>query len=365
VGLAVLPRLWCGRDAARWYEGDAASARAHGRAVSRQLEALDVGAFSTGSRRFDGEWRFGTAVMAALGFGQTALAHPELAPWATGEMDRALADALSPSARTFDTEAWGEDALETLSGSRGHAAYLGYLNLALSLRRHLGPPSPHEAVGKRISETLARRLAASPSLVVETYPAERYPVDNAAGVASLALRARASGARPDALVERWLEQARQSWLERSSGLLHQAVDEGGRPADAPRGSGSALAAYFLSFAGTDLSGELHWAVRRELGGAVLGFGVVREYSPGWKGSGDIDSGPLVLGWSISAMGFSLGSARAHHDERAFAELYRAFHLFGAPRWSSEELSFVSGGPLGDAIVFAMLTALPAERWRGA
>ena len=62
------------------------------------------------------------------------------------------------------------------------------------------------------------------------------------------------------------------------------------------------------------------------------------------------------------MGFDLGAARAHGDRGAFRDLYRAFDLFGAPRENEVGLELVSGGPLGNAILFAMLTALPSERW---
>jgi hypothetical protein len=361
VALATVPRAWCGRDAAAWYRGDRDLAAALGRTVARAARDAEQHPFSTGSPRFDAEWRFGTAVMAALGFGQIALEHPELASWAKREMDRSLGIALGERGRAFDTAAWGEDALATLDGARGHAACLGYANLALSLRRVLDRDNAYATLNDRISAALTRRFAAG-SLVLETYPGERYPVDNSAAVASIGLRARALGAPDDDTVTRFVAGARRRLVDPKSGLLVQAVDSEGRPADVPRGSGTALAAYFLSFAAPDFAAELHAAVRRELGGDVLGFGVVREYGRDRAGRGDIDSGPLVFGWSISAMGFDLGAARAHRDPTAFRELYRAFDLFGAPRRAGSELELSSGGPLGNAILFAMLTAQPAERW---
>jgi len=362
VALATVPRAWCGRDAAAWYRGDRGLAAALGAHVARAARDAERHPFSTGSARFDAEWRFGTAVMAALGFGQVALEHPELARWARGEMDRALDAALAKGGRAFDSEAWGEDALATLDGDRGHVACLGYVNLALSLRRVLERDNRFAADNDRISLALARRFAAGP-IVLETYPGERYPVDNSAAVASIGLRSRALGTPDDGTVARFVAGARRQLVDPSSGLLVQAVDAEGRPADAPRGSGTALAAYFLSFADPDFAAELHAAVRRRLAGDVLGFGVIREYANDRAGRGDIDSGPLVFGWSISAMGFDLGAARAHGDPAAFRDLYRAFDLFGAPRRDGSELALVSGGPLGNAILFAMLTAQPAERWR--
>jgi hypothetical protein len=130
--------------------------------------------------------------------------------------------------------------------------------------------------------------------------------------------------------------------------------------DAPRGSGTALGAYFLSFADPALSRALQRALRLQLTAAPLGLGMVREYPAGRSGDGDIDSGPLLFGYSVSATGFSLGSARAAGDRQHFAEVFRTADLFGALRRTDETRSFAGGGPLDNAIMLAMLSAAPAE-----
>ena len=84
--------------------------------------------------------------------------------------------------------------------------------------------------------------------------------------------------------------------------------------------------------------------------------MVREYPAGQHGRGDIDSGPIVLGYGVSATGFALGAARAHGDARTFRALYATLHLFGAPRRDDGGLELLSGGPLGNAIALAMLGA---------
>lgn len=364
AGFLLVPRRLCQVGAEGFWRGDRARVGAFGRSVDRHVRELGPERFRTGSRRFDGEWHFGTAMMAAMGFGQTAREHPELRAESLARMDRALDAMLSEPARAFDREAWQADPLGSLDSDDGHGAFLGYANLALSLRRFLEPEQRFAELNDRVSAALARRLERAPAHVIETYPGEIYPVDNAAAVASLALHARAVGREPPAVVARWLALLPVRFVEPKTGLLYQALGPDRAPADAPRGSGSALAAFFLSFADERASLALHRALRRELAGDVAGFGVVREYprAIGLR-PGDIDSGPLVFGWSISAMGFGLSGCRIHGDRACFVELYRAFHLFGAPAERGAELAFASGGPLGNAIVFAMLTAQPAARWR--
>jgi hypothetical protein len=358
--MLAAPRFVCGRAAGDFYAGDANLQRELSRSQQRWVGAqLSRNDFKTGHSLFDAEWWFGTYVMSALGFGQIALEHPELAaeqlPW----LERSLERLVSEELRAFDTQSWSEDALAPGGPDRGHAAYLGYMNLALSLHRRLKPESRWAALNDSITATLRRRFEASPSGLIETYPNETYPVDNLAGIGSIALHARATGSSADAFLERWCARLREQQIDPRTGLLIQAASAvTGRGLDSPRGSGSALGAYFVSFADPELARDLHRAVRRELTSAPLGLGMVREYpnSVGLRGRGDIDSGPLLFGYSVSATGFSLGSARAAGDSQHFASIFRTADLFGALRRDDQSRGFTTGGPLGNAIMLAMLTA---------
>ena len=119
--------------------------------------------------------------------------------------------------------------------------------------------------------------------------------------------------------------------------------------------------YFLSFVDQQLAAELYQAARRELTGNVIGFGLMQEYpasSPG--GFGDIDSGPVIMNYGVSPTGFMIAGTRIFGDRDYFKQLYRTSVLFGAPLKLGDDWEYVAGGPLGNAIMFAMLTAVPAE-----
>ena len=92
---------------------------------------------------------------------------------------------------------------------------------------------------------------------------------------------------------------------------------------------------------------------------LTGFGGVREYARGHEGGGDIDSGPVLFGVSVSATGFALAGARASGDRGLFTSLYRTAELFGVPVDRGAGRRFATGGPLGNALLLAMMTA---ERW---
>ncbi len=366
AGIWIIPHLWCERGADAWFDGDAAlqGKLAAGVAgwVDRDLSTSD---FQTGSDLFDGEWLFGSYLMAGLGFGQTAVEHPEWRVRHVALLDRCLDRLLSPGVRAFDASRWSNDPIDTLEDGDGHAAYLGYLNLVLGLRRFLDPAFPRAGLHDRITAALARRFDRAPAGLVETYPGEGYPVDNCAGIGSIGLHAAATGdARHRPVVDRWLARCRERWIDPATGLLFQAADPlTGRPSDAPRGSGTALAVYFLSFADTDLPRDLYAGLQRSLSGRFLGFGVVREYARGTSGRGDIDSGPIILGYGLSATGFALAGSRMHGDRETYRAILGTANLFGAPRDNGDAIRFVSGGPLGNAILFAMTTARPPGTWK--
>ncbi|MBX3228961.1 MAG: hypothetical protein KIT84_41480 [Labilithrix sp.] len=357
LGFATVPHRVCEREAARWLEGDPKSTDALAAGVARWTnEELDATSFATGSSRFDGEWLFGTYVMAGIGFGQLARAREDTRAENVARLEHCLDVLETERLRAFDRAAWNEDAIESLDrDENGHVAYLGYVAVPYALHRVLAPESRFAAREEAIVGALERRILASPIGFVTTYPGEVYPVDNATIAAALALHSRAVG-RARSPAQDKLAASIRGAVDPESGLLFQAVEEGtAKPRDAARASGSALAATLLAYAEPDLSASLFRALARGQFRTVLGFGAVMEHPPSKHGKTDIDSGPVVLGFGVSATGFSLGASRAHGDREVFTALYATAHLFGTPFDENGARTYATGGPLGDAIMFAMLT----------
>src|SRR5262249_12356632 len=147
-------------------------------------------------------------------------------------------------------------------------------------------------------------------------------------------------------------------IDAASGLLVQRMDaHDGRPLDLPPASGTALAAYFTGFVDRGLASQLAEGLFRHSASA-WGFGAIEEYADGRSSGGDIDSGPVVLGVSVAATGFALAPARAHHRYDDFVRLFRTTTLFGIPHTGGGRLRFLTGGPLGNALLLALLTSGP-------
>ncbi len=168
-----VPVWWCGHNADKWYEGNLETQKRLANTVSKQVTAgLSTDNFQTKSELFNGEWLFGTYLMAGIGLCQMAREHPgEFSRW-WPDIDRCIRGLLSSDVRAFDRNSWDQDALDGLTADTGHAAYLGYLNFLLSLCRELDPQNPHAALNDAVTECLMRRADRSPNGLIATYPNE-------------------------------------------------------------------------------------------------------------------------------------------------------------------------------------------------
>lgn len=315
---------------------------------------LRPGDMHTGSSQFDGEWALVTNQMTVLGLAQVVRDQPQLKDKFLPAMRAAAAATVTEEALAFGAALWGEPGLA--SPEHGHA-YLGYAALALGVLRGVDEQMDPGLVAlhERLIAALAERLEEAPYGMMETYPGSTFPADVASVVGAIGQHARVTGADHSELLGRWSRILRERYRA-EDGLVYQTVDpERGVGLGEARASGTALVVYFSSFADRELALELDGSVSRRLR-SLWGFGGVREYPVGTRGGGDIDSGPVLFGVSVSATGFGLAGARMSGDAARFTALYRTATLFGAPVRRGDGWGYVAGSGLGDAILLAMMTA---------
>jgi hypothetical protein len=354
---------WCGRDAEAWFLGDADLQRALAdEMVSFEQKDDDHRVSAPEGNRFAGEWALVTHQMTALGLAQICLARPEDRERYARAATRAAMKSFLPEMRDFGTKAWGgEDALTTatLKSSHGHA-YLGYSALAVGMARLVDPDFPADMVRQHdlLIAAYERRLLASSTGLIETYPDEAYPTDVAAVAAAIAVHGRVTHVDHSAVLRHWVDGVRRVQIDHKSGLFIQRLGAAdGKPHDAPRGSGTGLGAYFAGFADRHVA-ELLTDALIEHESTFFGFGAIKEYDDGHSALGDIDSGPVVLGVSVAATGFALAPARSFGHRDAFVRIYRSTDLFGLPVVDGHRRRFAAGGPIGNALLLAFLTSGP-------
>ena len=357
VAIALVPRFVAGWHANALFDGNRDAQDPLARHIAHQIINHNGGVFyKSGAERFDGQSAVAIYQMALLGLGQTILDHPEKRDEYLPAMERAADYLVDPQTLTYAARVYGEHASTRIGPNGGHA-YVGYINMGLGMLRVIDKNTRHAALHDRITADLRRELFASPTGMIETYPGESWPPDIAVVIGSIGLHAKATGLDIRADLDTWATRFTQCAVHEPSGYLYQRVKTGTcKPVDAPRGSGTAIAAYAIAFAHQDLARKLYGALSAHGYITIAGFGGIREYAPGFAGKGDGNAGPILLGASVGASGFGLGAARMHGDRDGYTYLYRSTALAGIPLTSGDQARYGAGGILGDALLFAMLTA---------
>ncbi|WP_330253570.1 hypothetical protein OG874_02870 [Nocardia sp. NBC_00565] len=179
------------------------------------------------------------------------------------------------------------------------------------------------------------------------YPGQAWPVDNVVAVAALRLHDRIVGSRFESVIAEWLTSAR-AHLDPATGLLpHQATPV----LEGARGSSQSVIQRFLPEIDAAWAGEQYSAFRRLFVDTPLGLPGVREYPHGRNGTGDVDSGPLILGVSASATVVAIGAARAHGDRSLAGPLTGLGESLGVPVTLGNSKRYAFGAlPIGDAFL---------------
>jgi hypothetical protein len=314
----------------------------------------------TPSGIYASEWQLVTLSMTAAALVNLAHADPSSQPEALEACTTIAERALDRRARSFEVKAWGTDPLDDLEGPKGHIGYLGHLGMVLAAYRLLGGDTRHDAIHRRVSHAIARRMRASASRHLETYPGQIYTADNSVGVAALALYDRISGESHADVIGEWVDYTRTHLLDPDNGIVVFAVSAEGEPVGRGRGSAAGYDSFYLPFIDEAFAREQFERLREHML-EDLPFGAVgvREYADGIEGHGDVDTGPLLLGVSPSATGFAIAGARRHGHEDLAVRLLRIAEIAGFTVPCEGGRCYLLAPLVGDAIVLAMRTA---TRW---
>lgn len=256
---------------------------------------------------------------------------------ALAEARRALALARAPQSR----HGYGE------AGGLPHGIfYEGWTAHLHAGTLHLGGGAARDTAFRATCDRLdaAFRLGGGPFL--DSYEGMAWPADNAAGAAAL----RSCGTL---LHPRYAETAR-AWLR--AALRHADPATGLLPHDAgrpdPRGESVALMIRFVHEIDPAVAAAQYAGMQRTFGTRFAGLlPAVREFPRGVRGSGDIDSGPVILGVSAPASVVGIAAARMTGHPRAAADLRASPEVLGVPlQWGGRRWYAFGKLPVGDAFL---------------
>ncbi len=209
-------------------------------------------------------------------------------------------------------------------------------------------------------DIIAQAFDSAPTPFLVSYPDQAWPVDSVVAIASLRAHDAILPPRFGATIDRWLMETKKR-LDPATGLIPHRVDPlTGQPLETARGTSQSMINRFLVEIEPVWAGEQYERFRRIFVVTRLGLPGVREFPDGVAGSADVDSGPLLLGVSMSASVVAAGAARLHGDRELAAALYGTMESLGLPLTLSGQKRYALGiVPVGDAFI-AWSTG--AQRW---
>lgn len=245
--------------------------------------------------------------------------------------------------------------------------YLGHLNLMIGCYRLLSDDDSFDKLNDNISESLFRRYNETESLCLESYPSAIWIPDNTVALASLKLHGVNSGSGYDSVCLRWVEYAKEHFIHEETGVLYSTVDAvSGKAKEEPRGSMLGWSIMFIYQFDSEFAIELYNNYKKHFSDNVLIFRLFNErYSSRGVNSGDIDSGPIIFGYSIPANEFALSNAVLSGDYRTAKKIERLISLGAETVEKRDEKRYqlrfmdMNISPMAEALVLHSLTI---TRW---
>jgi hypothetical protein len=159
----------------------------------------------------------------------------------------------------------------------------------------------------------------------------------------------------------WVLAARQRLDPDLGAVSHAADADSGRPWGGVRGSNLALVSRVLIDADAVFARGQYTILRSSFVDYKWGVPGVREYPHGFAGAGDIDSGPIFLGFSGPAVVVGAAAAGVHGDARLARTLLGAVEVGGMPFQVSATRRYLAGAmPVGDAFIAWARSPTPGD-----
>ncbi|HEX8672624.1 MAG TPA: hypothetical protein VF710_12090, partial [Longimicrobium sp.] len=209
----------------------------------------------------------------------------------------------------------------------------------------------------RECDRFARALAGYGSPFLESYPDQVWPADTAPGIAALGIHDAVVAPRYRETIRRWVAQARARQHPELGALSHAAEPRTGRPIGGVRGESLALMSRLLVDADPRFAREQYAVLRARFLDDVMSVPGFLEYPRGVHGKEDMDTGPLVFGFSGPAVVVGAAAARVHGDLSVANALLGWVEVIGMPRQFGRERVYAGGMlPIGDAFIAWARTA---------
>jgi hypothetical protein len=242
-----------------------------------------------------------------------------------------------------------------------HSLFLdGEIALMIAARRVVEEKPEYQSLLTERVNAIVERFQKSPRMLLESYPDECWMFDHCVALDAITLADYLDGSDHSALLRDWLAMARRKLTDPQSGLLISSFTADGITLDGPEGSSIWMVAHSLQLLDEDFARDQYQRARKELGAVTLGFGYAHEWPKSCTGQADVDSGPIIPGFEISAgsSGMAFIGASSFGDGPFLASLAATLDFAGFPSRTHGRLKYCASNQVGDAALLYATTLGP-------
>lgn len=232
------------------------------------------------------------------------------------------------------------------------AYYIGWSNYFLGKKLALQSPNQRDSSDVTLFKTNCEQIVKA--LHANTYPVSYYgqawPADVFMCVASLKQHDVLFQSKYATAIKKWIQQVTNK-LD-TNGLIPHAVDPGnGKVIESARGSSQSLILIMLNEIDTQLAHEHFQKYKALFVDTTFGLTGIREYPREIHGTGDIDSGPVILGYGGASTIVGIHTLYTFGDYENAHKIRNAVEAFSFPITVGEQKKYFFGlMPIADAFI---------------
>ena len=139
-------------------------------------------------------------------------------------MEHLIDAVMSPEMCKYDQVRWGEYPLAWLDGDNSHISYLSHLAWMIGEYQSIAGMSKYDKLYSDVCEAMNRRILASPTLNLPTYPGEDiYVPDMVVAIVALSQYAHSHSSTYQRTVRKWLEKMGNEYLDPETGMIQSYI----------------------------------------------------------------------------------------------------------------------------------------------
>jgi hypothetical protein len=242
-----------------------------------------------------------------------------------------------------------------------HSLFLdSEIAMMLAARRVVEEKPEYKPLLTERVNAMVARFQKSPDMILESYPDECWMFDHCVALDAIKTADYLDGTDHSQFIHDWIAMAKQKLVDPKSGLLVSSFTTDGTPLAGPEGSSIWMVSHSLQLLDEDFARDQYERARKQLGTITLGFGYAHEWPENWKGPANIDSGPIVPVFDISAgsSGMAFIGASSFGDDKFLTSLAATIDFAGFPSRTGGRLKYCASNQVGDAALLYAATLGP-------